>query len=215
VTAQNGLKERGQGGFGVSQKDTLAAGHGQASVTRPGWAAQSGVVNAGWGGVAHGCADRRCRGARRNDLVERCPALARTRGWFFALITEPAVVWLTAVRFIMRIIAYLVLIFGMPAMSVAADQCESLSGQGSGCLATAIPLVNLVVFTALILFAAFRRKWVHILGGIIGTAVLYLARGIVFVLLNPETASKAFNRKPNQPRQGTLASSRHCCATLG
>jgi len=115
----------------------------------------------------------------------------------------------------MRIIAYLVLIFGMPAMFVAADQCESLSGQGSGWLATGIPLVNLVVFTALILFAAFRRKWVHILGGIIGTAVLYLARGIVFVLLNPETASKAFNRKLNQRRQGTLASSRHCCATLG
>ena len=88
----------------------------------------------------------------------------------------------------MRIITYLVLVFGIPAMLIVANQFWNLSSTGSGWLADAIPLANLGIFIVLIFVSRFRHKTLHVLGGVAGTVALYMFWGIVYTLLNPETA---------------------------
>ncbi len=89
---------------------------------------------------------------------------------------------------IIQSIAYLTLVFGIPAMFLVAEQFDSLSGPDSGWLATGIPIANLTLFVVLVLYSRSRKKWLHLLGGVAGTMVLYFVWGILYMLMNPDTA---------------------------
>lgn len=83
------------------------------------------------------------------------------------------------------LVAYLLLVIGMPAMHLAADAIPALSGPGSGWLATAIPLANLAVFCAAVIALPLPRRIIHVCVGVAATPILFVLWGLL--LLGPDS----------------------------